>query len=41
MDRRRALMANILKEQSDLFPVTLVRGDNGEVGVALFQYIKR
>lgn len=27
-------------DTGDLFPVTLVRGDNGEVGVALFQYIK-
>lgn len=27
-------------DTGDLFPVTLVRGDNGEVGVALYQYIK-
>ena len=36
--RRRALLA-VGGAESTLFPVTLIEGDNGEIGVKLFEYI--
>ena len=36
--RRRALLA-VGGAEITLFPVTLIEGDNGEIGVKLFEYI--
>lgn len=39
MERRRVILANGHSESDSLFPITLVVGDNGQVGVDLFEYI--
>jgi hypothetical protein len=40
MERRRALLrASANSKGSSIFPVSLIEGDNGEIGVKLFEYI--
>lgn len=38
MMRRKALLA-ASGEGGGMFPITLINGDNGEIGVRLFQYV--
>lgn len=38
MERRRLLLA-ASGAKSTIFPVSLIEGDNGEIGVKLFEYI--
>ena len=38
--RRRALLASsAVSKGNSIFPVSLIEGDNGEIGVKLFEYI--
>lgn len=42
MDRRRALMAASMQGGGGglTFPITLVEGDNGELGIKFYKYVK-
>lgn len=40
MERRRLLLAaSAVSRGPSLFPINLIEGDNGEIGVKLFEYI--
>ena len=39
MRRRALLAASAVSKGNSIFPVSLIEGDNGEIGVKLFEYI--